>query len=89
MVFAALIVDGDAVSTRTDEITDVADRIGDHQMNIEKQLGVRTEGGNDRGAERDVGDKDAVHDIEMQPICTCRFHGGDVCLKICKVCCKQ
>ncbi len=43
-------------------------RVVDHQVAIEEHLGVRTERGNDRRTDRQVGDVVAVHAVDVQQL---------------------
>lgn len=41
--------------------------VQEHQVDVEKEAGFPVEGGDDFGAEGEVGDEVAVHDVDMEP----------------------
>ena len=56
------------VGARAHDRVDVALRLDDHQVDVER-LGRRaTDGLDDDRAEADVGDEAAVHDVDVDPV---------------------
>jgi hypothetical protein len=43
-------------------------RMLDHEMDIERELGVFADSRDDRGPEGNIIDEMAIHDVEMEPI---------------------
>ena len=63
-----LDVEGDRVRAGGDEALDVARRLGDHQVRIDRQLGQAPDGRHDVRPEGHVGHEVAVHDVEVQAV---------------------
>ena len=61
-------VEGEGVGAGFEEAGGVADRFGDHQVDVEEGGGDAAGGGGDGGAETDVGDEVAVHDVEVEEV---------------------
>src|ERR1035437_115194 len=62
-------VDDDLIRARLDEGFEENLRLAAHEVNVEEKFfGVRTDGGDDVGAERNVWHELAVHDVEVQPV---------------------
>ena len=57
----------------------------DHQMHIEHLLGVRAQRFHDVRSDGDVGDEVAVHDVEMDPVGSCRIDRADFFAQLAKV----
>ena len=57
----------------------------DHQMDIECLFGVRTDGANDVWADGNVGNKMAVHDIDMDPVGAGSIDGAHLLAEFCKI----
>ena len=49
---------------------DVARRLADHQVDVDRQVGQPPKRGDDVRPKGDVGHEVAVHDVEMQPVDT-------------------
>ncbi len=61
-------VNTDEICARFRECLDVAMRLAEHEVGIKKKSGAGApESGEQRGAERQIGDKVTVHYIEMNP----------------------
>ena len=67
-VGAGLVVDGHHVGAGVGHLTDEFLRFDDHQVHVRGLVADAAEGVHDREAEGDVGDEDAVHDVDMQPV---------------------
>ena len=65
-VVGAFYVEGDHVRARLDKSVYVADGIVDHEMYVKDQLGGLADGRNQLGTKADVGNKRAVHNVQMQ-----------------------
>ena len=63
-----LQVDAEQVRSRLGEGVDVAHRLIDHQVYVQKHIGVLSDGLDHRNANGDIGYKEAVHYIHMEPI---------------------
>src|ERR1035437_7368509 len=67
--FAEFDVDGDLIRPGLDEEFQQNFRFAAHEVHVEEKfLGVWPDGGDDFGAEGNVGDEVAVHDVEVQPV---------------------
>jgi hypothetical protein len=74
---ANLVVDADPVRTSIGEGGDEFVGILDHQVAIERELGVLAEGGDDGRADSDVGDEMAIHDVDMDDAAAAALGRGD------------
>ena len=63
-----LDVDRDRVASGVEVLIDVASRLADHQVSIERQLRPRTQVLDRLRAERQVRDEVAVHDVEVDAV---------------------
>ena len=63
-----LQVDREQVGPRLGEGLDVPHRLFDHQVDVQKHVGVLPDGLEHRDADGDVGDKGAVHHIHMEVV---------------------
>lgn len=61
-------VNDDHLAPGLDETGNQMIRLLDHEMSLERHVHRRAYGGNDVGAERQIGDEASVHDIELDPI---------------------
>ena len=61
-------MDDDAVRTRLGERLQIGVDRRDHQVGVEALGAVRADGADEVGAEGEVGDEVAVHDVEMEPV---------------------
>ena len=64
-VTAGLVVDGDPIGAGLCELGDEVDGIVDHQVTVERQVGDLTQRLDHRRPHGEVGDKVAVHDVDM------------------------
>ena len=78
-------MEGDNVSPGLDKGIRIPERIADHQVHIKEQVGTAPYGGHKPGAKADVGDEMAVHDVQMEIVCTGIFHATDLIPQIGKV----
>ena len=62
---------------RLHERVDVAIRVRDHQVDVERHLGDPLERLHDRRADRDVRHEMAVHDVDVNQIGAAALDGGD------------
>ena len=67
-VGAGLVVDGHHVGAGVGHLADEFLGLDDHQVHVRGLVADVAEGVHDREAEGDVGDEDAVHDVDMQPV---------------------
>ncbi len=58
----------DGIRARFEEARHVMIGMLDHEMDVERKLGVFSHRRDDSGPERNVIDEMAIHDVEMQPI---------------------
>ena len=72
-----LYVNGDGIRARFKKARQIMIGPLDHEMNVERQLGVFAHGRDDRGTEGNVIDEMSVHDVAMDPICACGFDAMD------------
>src|SRR5690606_5775504 len=70
----SLYMDSDKVSACFCKLLNIKVRIFDHQMDIHRQFGQRTDGIQDNRPKRNIWYEMAVHNIHMDPICSCSFH---------------
>lgn len=70
-------VDADVVGTGGDEAFEVVIGTVDHEVDVEEHLGVSTDGFDHGGAEGDVVNEVAVHDVEVEPFGTSVFGAVD------------
>ena len=68
----------DPVGSSPDEILEVGVRGFDHQMNVHREVGGFIHRINYEGADGDVRDESAVHNVNVNPICTCFFHSSNI-----------
>jgi hypothetical protein len=59
------------------EVVEIAFRLDDHEMDIERLAGAAADRRHDRGSERDVGYEPAVHDVDMDPVRARPVDGAD------------
>ena len=75
---AGFDMDGDDIGAGGGEIGEIGiDRV-DHQMHVERFRAVPTQGFDDRWADGQIGNKMAVHHIDMHPIGAGRVDGRDL-----------
>ena len=60
-------------------------RLHNHQMHVQRFAGVLSHCLHDGKAERDVGNEDAVHDVQMKPVAVAFVHHVEVALQIAEV----
>ena len=70
-------VDRDRIGSGLEEARKVMVRPFDHEMHVERELGVFADGRDDRGPEGNVVDEMAIHDVAMNPIRSCSFDAMD------------
>ena len=75
------LVDQKPVGTGFREVWNVAIRIFDHEVAVERQTGGFANGGEDWRAKCDVGDEMAVHDGDVANCAAASFGGGDFLTK--------
>ena len=78
-------VDTDDIGSRLAEGFQIGVRRRDHQVDIERDFDMRTQGFDDIWAKRDVRHKMAVHDVNMQPIGACGLDGARLFAKLSKI----
>ena len=76
-VGAGLVVHGDAVGAGLGERLEVAVGIGDHQVQLEREVGHASQRPHGVGAEGEVRHEDAIHHIDVQPFGTTALERGD------------
>ena len=69
-------VDGDVVGSGLDEAVEEVVRAIDHEVDIEEDVVGFVDGGDELGAEADIVDEVAVHDIEVEPVDACADGAG-------------
>ena len=72
-----LDVDRDRVAAGVEELLDVAARLADHQVRVERELRPRSKVLDGLGTERQVRDEVAVHDVEMDAVGTGLLDAAD------------
>ncbi len=60
-------VDGDEIGAGFGEGVDVEMRVVEHQVDVEKEFRAFAKGGDGGGAEGEVGDEMAIHDVDVEP----------------------
>ena len=71
-------VDGDRIRAGLEEARQIMIGMFDHEMHVERELGVFAHGGDDGGPEGNVIDEMAVHDVEMEPVRAGFFRAMDL-----------
>src|SRR5436305_7039049 len=71
-------MDRHGIRPRFEEARQVMIGMLDHEMDIERKLGVFSHGRDNGGPERNVIDEVAVHDVEVQPVCAGCFGAMDL-----------
>jgi hypothetical protein len=84
-VCAGFIMDGEDIGASLLEIVHIAAGVHNHQVYVEGFLGVFFDVLDDGLTERDVGDKESIHHIDMQPVALGGVEHLDVALKIAEV----
>jgi hypothetical protein len=56
-----------------------------HQMHVERLFGVRTDRANDIGANGNIRDKMAVHDVDMDPVGAGGIDGAHLLAEFCEI----
>ena len=74
------------VCARLAEFIYIAKRAVDHQVHVQGQLGNFPDGSHDRNSDRNIGNKFAVHHVNMNIIGSRGRKRADVALEIDKVC---
>lgn len=69
-------VDGDVVCSGLDEAVEEVVRAIDHEVDVEEDVVGFVDGGDELGAEADIVDEVAVHDIEVEPVDACADGAG-------------
>jgi hypothetical protein len=75
-------MDGDGIRAGLEEARQIMIRMLDHEMHVERELRVFTDGRDDRGPEGNVIDEMAIHDVEMKPIRARFFDAVDLGFKV-------
>lgn len=78
-------MNGQDIGACIPEIREVAVRVDDHQVNIERFLSMLADGLDHGHAERDIGNEDAIHDIEVEPVGLAAVDHIDVTLQVSEV----
>ena len=78
-------MDGDRVGAGSGEPLDPAGGLDDHEVDVDRQIGSRTNGLDDREADADVGHEDAVHDVDVDEVSAGRFDRGDLLAETAKI----
>ncbi len=74
-----LPVDADPVGAGGEEVAQQPVRIGDHEMDVERQAGVPAQRRDHRDADGQVGHEVAVHDVDVQDIGAARLADAGGC----------
>jgi hypothetical protein len=82
---AGLVVDGKDIGTGIVEVMHIAAGVLNHQVHIEWLSGVFLDVFDDGLTEGDVGHKNAVHHVDMEPVALRCIEHLDVALKVAKV----
>ena len=67
-IVVAFDMERDMVGSGIHERFDILERVGKHQMRVERQRGMFAQGGDQRGTDRQVRHKMSVHHIQMEEI---------------------
>jgi hypothetical protein len=65
-VLTALVMYGNAVSARRDKSVNISYGLDYHKVNVEEKMALRTQRGNEIGAEADVWYKHSVHYVKVK-----------------------
>ena len=63
-----LDVDGNGVGAGGGEPLDPAVGLDDHEVDVDRKIGCRADGLDDREPDTDVGHEDAVHDVDVDEV---------------------
>ena len=85
VVVAGLVVDGEDIGAGIAEVLDIAAGVLDHQVHVEGFLRMLLDVLDDGLAEGDVGHKDAVHHVDMEPVALRGVEHLDVALEVAEV----
>ena len=65
---------------------DVGEWVGDHQVAVEDEGGAFADACDDDGADGDVGNEVAVHDVDVEPFCAGCFDRADFLAETGEIC---
>ena len=82
----AFQVEGDHVGAGLCKCVRIPERVGDHQVDVEWEGGRLSDGGQDRDAEGDVGDKDPVHYVKVDHVGAGVLHARQLAAQAGKIC---
>ena len=80
---------GDNVGSAGHEFCDVAERVDNHQVDIEQQIRHSPECFHNGHAKREVRHEIAIHHVNMQGPCAPHFQPGNLAGEICEIARKQ
>ena len=66
------------IGTGLSKVGDIALRLDDHQVHIQRLLRVASHRFDNHRPERDIRHEMAVHDVDMNPVCACRVDGANL-----------
>src|SRR5204863_7981594 len=78
-------MDGYRIRAGLEKARKIMIRMFDHQMDVERKLGVFADRRDDRGPERNVVHKMAIHDVEVQPVRARFFRAMDLGFEMRKI----
>ena len=79
----------DHIRTGGGKFLHVAARLTDHEMHVQKSVGILPQSCDHGLPERDIRHKMAVHNIQMEHLCSCFFNAFDFRFKITEISCQQ
>ena len=79
-------MDGQDICARFAEVVHIANRAVDHQMHVQRKLGDFPDCGDNRNSNGNIGNKFAVHHVNMNIVGARGRQGADVALEVDKVC---
>lgn len=82
---AGLRMDRDDVGASVRKRLNIFLRFDNHEVNVDRVFRRSSDGFDDRGANRDVRHKTAVHDIDVDPVGSRLVHGLDFSLQKAKI----
>lgn len=82
---AGLVMHSEDVDASLFEIIHITSGVNNHQMHVERFLGVFLDKLDDRLSEADVGHKHAVHHIDMEPVALAGVEHFNIALQIAEI----
>ncbi len=85
----SLDMDGHDVRASLTEALGIAHGAVDHQMHVERQIRHLADTGQNGQSDRNIGNKQAVHNVNMYILGARLLDRTDLAFQICKICCQN